>query len=78
MQEKMIEICQELCCKEVAADEELIVSGLLDSFKIMELICTLEEQFHIVFLPEEIMNLDNFSTINRMTEIVSLKAGGNV
>lgn len=78
MQEKMIEICQELCCKEVATDEELIVSGLLDSFKIMELICTLEEQFHIVFLPEEIMNLDNFSTINRMTEIVSLKAGGNV
>lgn len=78
MKEKIIEICRELCCKEISGDEELIASGLLDSFKIMELICSLEEGFHIVFLPEEIMNLDNFETVNRMAEIVSRKTGDNV
>lgn len=70
-------LCRELCCQEVSAEEELIMSGLLDSFKIMELISSLEEKFHIVFNPEEIMDLDHFSTINHIAEIVSMKTGSN-
>lgn len=70
-------LCRELCCQEVSAEEELIMSGLLDSFKIMELISSLEEKFHIVFNPEEIMDLDHFSTINHIAEIVSMKTESN-
>jgi acyl carrier protein len=73
MKEKILEICRELCCKEVAEDEQLIASGLLDSFKIMELVCSLEEEFHITFLPEEISELDHFSSVNQMVELVREK-----
>lgn len=73
MKERILEICSELCCKEISAEEELIVTGLLDSFRIMELICSLEEEFDIVFLPEEIMELDHFSCVDHMAELVADK-----
>lgn len=77
MREEIAGLCRELCCQEVSAEEELIITGLLDSFKIMELISSLEEMFHIVFKPEEIMDLDHFSTINHIAEIVSVKTRCN-
>ncbi len=75
MQERIRNICEELCCRELGEKEELIASGLLDSFKIMELICSLEESFDIVFQPEEITELDNFSCISRIAEITGRKTG---
>lgn len=73
MQEKILEICKELCGKKISVDEELIQTGLLDSFKIMELVCSLEEEYQVVFQPEEIMDLDNFSCVGHMLEIVRKK-----
>lgn len=73
MKEKILKICRDLCCKKIEENEELIVSGLLDSFKIMELICRIEEQFNIVFLPDEIMELENFSSVNNLYKIVCNK-----
>lgn len=75
MKEKIENICEELCCKEVSMDEQLIVTGLLDSFKIMELICRLEEEFQITFLPEEISELSNFSCVNCIADIICRKTG---
>ncbi len=73
MKETIQEMCKKLCCCEIAADEDLIASELLDSFKIMELICSLEDEFHIKFLPDEIQNLNNFSSVNSIFDIVKRK-----
>lgn len=73
MKEKILNICEALCYRELAPDEQLILTGILDSFKIMELICALEEEFQITFMPDEITELDNFSCINRMVDIVGRK-----
>lgn len=75
MQDRILELCRELCGKELSIDEQLIVSGLLDSYKIMELICGLEKEFEITFLPEEISNLENFSCIISIMKIVNKKIG---
>lgn len=73
IEKKVLEICQYLCCEPISVDEQLIVSGLLDSFKIMELIDSLEKEFQIVFLPKEISDIDNFSCVNRIVAIVRKK-----
>ena len=73
MKETIFKICADLCGRELAPDEPLIVSGLLDSFGIMELVCTLEDEFQIDFLPKEITNLDNFSSVNSIMDLVKAK-----
>ena len=73
MREKIAKICEDLCCRPISREEELITSGLLDSFKIMELICSLEEAFDITFLPDEIMDLEHFSSVEKLVEFVSSK-----
>lgn len=73
LKDRILEICNDVCHKELSVDEQLIITGLLDSFKIMELICSLEEEFHIEFLPEEISELDNFSCVNHIINIVVKK-----
>lgn len=73
MEEKILSICRKICCREITDEEELILSGILDSFKIMELICELEGLFGITFVPDEIMDMDNFSTVHNMAELVRQK-----
>lgn len=73
MKERVMELCKDLCCKEISEEEQLILSGLLDSYKIMELICSLEEEFHITFTPEEISNLDYFSCVKHIVELIKIK-----
>ena len=73
MEEMISKICEDLCCREILPDEELIATGVLDSFRIMELICDLEEKFQIVFLPEEISDLDNLSNVNNIVDFVKRK-----
>lgn len=73
MREKILEICKELCCREVSAEEELIVTGMLNSFKIMELIYNLENEFDIVLLPDEISNLDYFSNVSNIEDLIKKK-----
>lgn len=73
MEKKVLSICRKICCREITDEEELILSGILDSFKIMELICELEGLFGITFVPDEIMDMDNFSTVHNMAELVRQK-----
>ncbi len=73
MKEKIWELCRSICCREITEDEPLIVTKVLDSFKIMELICSLEEEFHIQFSPDEIMDLDHFSSVDHIVELVRSK-----
>lgn len=76
MKERILAICSELCCRELSVEEELIETGILDSFKLMELICSLEEKFNIVFSAEEIMELDHFSNVSCIADMVSRKKNG--
>lgn len=76
MEKRIREICEELCCKDLQPDEQLISTKLLNSFKIMELICELEEEFHIIFEPDEITNLDHFSCIAQIVTVVEKKLAG--
>ena len=70
MKEKIQKICEEICKRDVT-DEQLVITGkILDSFQLMELICSLEEEFQVQFLPEEIMELDHFECIDHMTDLV--------
>lgn len=76
MKEKIQKICEEICCRDIQPDEQLIVTRVLDSFKLMDLICTLEKEFHLQFLPEEIMELDHFSCVDRITDLIVSKTAG--
>lgn len=73
MKGKILKICRELCEREISEDEELMVSGILDSCKIMRLICSLEEEFNVVFLPDEIEELDRSCSVNDMAEMIRKK-----
>lgn len=73
MKEKILKLCEELCCETLTPEEQLITTGLLNSYKIIELICSLEDGFHITFLPEEITKLDNFSCVDHIFGIVKDK-----
>lgn len=73
MKNRIMKICEDLCYKKITPDEQLIMTGLLDSYKIMELICMLEKEFHITLLREEISNVDNFSCVNSIMDLVNKK-----
>lgn len=73
MEQKIADICAKMCNKELDYDEQLFRAGLLTSYLVMELIVILEEEFQILFEPEEIMCLDNFQCINSIIEIVKKK-----
>lgn len=73
MQEEILKICEEICGTGISVNEQLIVEGLLDSYGIMELISDLENKFNISFLPEEITDLNNFSSISHILGIVKKK-----
>ena len=49
MENEIHNFCIKVCCKEVGMQDELIVSGLLNSYDLMELISILEERFSIEF-----------------------------
>ena len=71
--QKVLEICEELCGRPISPTEELITTGMLNSFKIMELISVLEKEFQIIFLPEEIADLDNLSCIDNILSFIMKK-----
>ena len=56
--------------EQVADDESLIVSGLLDSLAVMRLVVFMEKTFNIDFA-EEYFDQDIFDTVERMTVFVA-------
>lgn len=73
MKEKIIKICNEICCDEILEDTPLITSGILDSFKVMQLIAELESEFQMKLSTDEITNLENFFSVNRIMKLVYRK-----
>lgn len=68
---KIQQLCEELCGKHLTPEEKLLT--MLDSYKLMDLICSLEDEFQITFLPKEIADLDHFSCLNSIVELVESK-----
>ena len=53
----------------VAVDKDLFASGLANSMFAMELIVHLEQEFGVAVIGED-LRLDNFRTVERMTDLV--------
>jgi len=62
---------------DVADDESLIVSGLLDSLAVMRLVVFMEKTFSIDFA-EEFFDQDIFDTIDKMVDFVEERAKSSV
>jgi len=71
--ERIKEIIESHCLKEIGEKDELLKSKLLDSFQLLEVICELEETYGIELSPEEIEDLDHFSSINNIKKLISEK-----
>ncbi len=78
MRERIAEIVQAECGRMLSADEELIQSKKLKSVQLFAIVCALEEEFGVRFEPDEIGNLENFSTIDAMERLVARKCAKNM
>ncbi len=78
MREKIAEIVRAECGGTLSEDEELIRSKKMKSAQLFAVICGLEEEFGIRFEPDEIGDLENFSTIDAMERLVARKCAQNV
>lgn len=72
--DRIKEIIKSHCLKEVQDEEELLKSGLLDSFKLLEVICELEDIYQVELSPEDIGDMENFSSVKNMRDLISRKA----
>ena len=59
---------------DLASDEPLIQTGVIDSLGIFLLIGYLEEQFQIKVEPQDVV-LENFETIDAIVSLVNLRSG---
>jgi len=62
--------------KSVALDEDLLISGTLDSLNVMALVAHIETDHGIAVPPEDI-TLDNFETLNAIGTYLTKRAGGD-
>ena len=54
---------------QLAADEDLLTTGLIDSLGIMKLIAFLEEKFAVTIPPED-MTIENFLTVQTIENYI--------
>lgn len=57
---------------QLGPDDNLLLSGLIDSHGVMRLVKFIEDQFAITVNPGEV-TLKNFKTVNAMTSFISRK-----
>lgn len=57
---------------DLADDEDIFAAGFVNSLFAMELITFLEAEFDIVIGNDD-LDLDNFSTVNRLTQLIERK-----
>ena len=57
--------------REIARDENLLLSGLLDSLGVMSLVTFIETKFAIE-VPFEDVVIENFATLDAMTNYIAL------
>ncbi len=76
MNEQIMELIREINeYEDFDADTDLFETGILDSLSLVLLINRIEEAFG-VFIPEEMVTLDRFTTVERMAGVIrSLREG---
>ena len=76
IKDKLVEICELLGedASELATDELIPASGLIDSAGLLELLTWYEQHFAIELKLEEI-TIDNLGTISLMADFVRIKNG---
>ena len=57
---------------EITADDELLVSGLVDSMSVMRLVSFVKNEFDLDVAPHEI-TIENFSSVNRLVQLLNTK-----
>lgn len=69
--EEMIEaLIKKQCGEDVSRDKELLVSGVIGSFQLFEMICDLEETFDIRFRQEDLKEISHFSSVNAIMNTI--------
>lgn len=69
--EEMIEtLIKKQCGEDVSRDKELLVSGVIGSFQLFEMICDLEEIFDIRFRQEDLKEISHFSSVNAIMNTI--------
>lgn len=59
----------------VDVDQELLISGVIDSMGVMRLVRYLDDDFHIT-IPFEDITLTNFTSIRRLADYIKAKHPG--
>lgn len=70
VEEILCRLCKKQCGREVSVEEELLKSGKLKSFQLLDLICDIEEKFGILLDPEDIMEIHNFDSVNAIIHML--------
>lgn len=73
MEEKILDILDGYLTDNVSADDELLDSKILSSYDLVELICELETLCDIKFTRDDIQNMENWSTINNIINLIKSK-----
>ncbi len=69
--EEMIEaLIKKQCGEDVSRDKELLVSGVIGSFQLFEMICDLEETFDIRFRQEDLKEISYFSSVKAIMNTI--------
>ncbi|HXX33494.1 MAG TPA: acyl carrier protein [Thermodesulfobacteriota bacterium] len=66
------EIATELDLKDIAADQSLLETGILDSLGILKLVTFIEAQF-LLKIDDEEMIPENFETLSGISKMISAK-----
>lgn len=78
MEDKVLAVILEVCNDKIVLrkkDINLFETGILDSMGFIELLVSLEEEFNINIVPEEI-NKEQMSTPNQFVEFIRGKVNG--
>ena len=57
---------------EISADDELLISGLVDSMNVMRLVSFVKSEFKLEIAPHEI-TIENFSSVKRLSIFLDTK-----
>lgn len=68
LEEIVCELLKKQCGEDVSKDRELLVSGVIGSFQVFDLVCDLEETFDIRFRQEDLKETSHFSSVNAIID----------
>lgn len=70
LEETVCALLKKQCGEYVPRDRELLVSGMIGSFQLFELICDLEETFDIRFQQKDLKEVSHFSSVDAIMDMI--------